>query len=250
MATYTLHQRNYDHALLWTLAISIGLHILALLLLPNIHIEKEPPEPTLTIELAPLKKAEPAPQPVESPKPEVKPEPTPIPKPITKTEPIIQSKTTPSPLAEPAPVNPPPTAEPPTTPVISATPKTESQQTVQVPVTAPPPPPEPVKVTGPSQQDIDAAKNQYGNLLAREIAKYKQYPKIAQMRGWQGEVILELQLDSNGKVISSKIHESSTFEALDKQALEMVKKATFPAPPDALRGHSFNILVPVSFKLE
>ena len=37
-----------------------------------------------------------------------------------------------------------------------------------------------------NQVDVDNAKNQYGNLLSREVAKHKQYPKIAQMRGWQG----------------------------------------------------------------
>ncbi|WP_225907128.1 energy transducer TonB family protein [Methyloradius palustris] len=44
--------------------------------------------------------------------------------------------------------------------------------------------------------------------------------------------------------------QSSNRESLDQQALEMVKKASpFPLPPDSLRGKSFNILVPVSFKL-
>jgi protein TonB len=98
---------------------------------------------------------------------------------------------------------------------------------------------------------MDAARNLYGSQLAREIAKHKQYPRIAQMRGWQGEVVVDLRLDGNGKVLSSKIHTTSGFDVLDKQALEMVKKASpFPAPPDALRGSLFNILVPVSFRLE
>lgn len=138
-----------------------------------------------------------------------------------------------------------PLSEPPSPPpVIATAPKAES-----LPVfTTPPPPPKP---TGPSQQDMDAARNLYGNQLAREIAKHKQYPRIAQMRGWQGEAVVDLQLDGNGNVIASKIHTPSGFDVLDKEALEMVKKASpFPAPPEALRGHSFNILVPVSFRLE
>ena len=248
MATYALHHRNYEHALLWTLTLSISLHLLAVLVLPSIKIAKEPPEPTLTIELAPAKKIEPPP--VELPKPEttpqVKPEPVPV-KPIKQPDPVIKNnevktKPNPSPIAEPPPATS-PVAEPAAPPVIAVAPKAEVAPAPAAP------PPEPVKA-GPSQQDVDAAKNQYGNLLARELAKHKQYPKIAQMRGWEGEVVLELQLDSNGNVISSKIHESSTFDALDKQALEMVKKANFPPPPEALRGRSFNILVPVSFKLE
>ena len=252
MATYTLKSQQHDIALGWTIGLSILLHLIAVLALPSIHIEKEPPEPELVIELAPIKKIEP-PQPVEPAKPEakpepvkqeqkIKPEPTPIqPKIPPSPEPMVKSKQTTTEA-------PPPQTSPEVTapPVIAVAPKAEAAPVVTAP---PPPPPEPVKA-GPSQADIDAAKNQYGSALARELAKHKQYPKIAQMRGWEGEVVLELQLDGNGNVISSKVHDSSTFDALDKQALEMVKKANFPPPPEALRGRSFNILVPVSFKLE
>ncbi len=250
MATYPLKPQQHDIALGWTIGLSIILHLIAVLVLPSIHIEKEPPEPELVIELAPIKKAEP-PQPVEPSKPEtepvkqeqkIKPEPTLVqPKMMPSPEPLVKAKPT---TAETPPPQPSPEVTAP--PVIAVAPKAEATPIVTAP---PPPPPEPVKA-GPSQADIDAAKNQYGSALARELAKHKQYPKIAQMRGWEGEVILELQLDSNGNVISSKVHDSSTFDALDKQALEMVKKANFPPPPEALRGRSFNILVPVSFKLE
>jgi protein TonB len=52
-------------------------------------------------------------------------------------------------------------------------------------------------------------------------------------------------------VISVKIKKSSTYEVLDNEALEMIKKASpFPAPPESLRGKNFNVLVPISFKLE
>lgn len=250
MATYSFKTQQHDIALGWTIALSIILHAFAIVMLPSVHIEKEPPEPELVIELAPIKKAEP-PQPIELPKPEAKPEPVkqeqklkpePIqPKVIPSPEPVVKSKPT---ATEAPPPQPAPELTAP--PVIAVAPKAETPPVVTAP---PPPPPEPVK-TGPSPADIDEAKNQYGIALARELAKHKLYPKIAQMRGWEGEVILELQLDSNGNVVSSKVHTTSTFDALDKQALEMAKKASFPPPPEALRGRSFNILVPVSFKLE
>jgi periplasmic protein TonB len=112
----------------------------------------------------------------------------------------------------------------------------------------PPPPPQPV---GPSQVDLDAARKGYADRLARAIAQHKQYPRVAQMRGWQGETIIDLKLDRNGGVLATRIDRSSGFEVLDKQALEMVKKAApFPAPPEILKSDVFNIQVPVSFKLE
>ena len=101
------------------------------------------------------------------------------------------------------------------------------------------------------QEQVTQHIESYSSLLANAIAKYKQYPKIAQMRGWQGTVIVDLEIDIKGAVISVKIKKSSTYEVLDNEALEMIKKASpFPAPPESLRGKNFNVLVPISFKLE
>ena len=118
---------------------------------------------------------------------------------------------------------------------------------------APSPPAETIsKITNiVPQEQVTQHIESYSSLLANAIAKYKQYPKIAQMRGWQGTVIADLEIDSKGAVISIKIKKSSTYEVLDNEALEMIKKASpFPAPPESLRGKNFNVLVPISFKLE
>jgi len=91
----------------------------------------------------------------------------------------------------------------------------------------------------------------YAHRISKIIMNNQQYPGLAKMRGWQGTVIADLEIDSKGSVINVKIKKSSTYEVLDKQALEMIKKASpFPAPPDNLRGKNFNVLVPISFKLE
>ena len=101
------------------------------------------------------------------------------------------------------------------------------------------------------QEQVTQYIESYSSLLANAIAKYKQYPKIAQMRGWQGTVVADLEIDTKGAVISIKIKKSSTYEVLDNEALEMIRKASpFPAPPESLRGKNFNVLVPISFKLE
>ena len=101
------------------------------------------------------------------------------------------------------------------------------------------------------QEPVTQSLESYSSLLANAIAKYKQYPKIAQMRGWQGTVIVDLEIDIKGAVISVKIKKSSTYEVLDNQALEMINNASpFPVPPKSLQGKNFNVLVPISFKLE
>ena len=233
-----------DNTLAWAVAISVSLHLFAVLLLPNFpaHEPETRPE-VLTIEIAPPKAPEPAanvtvPEPApEPPKPKVQPKiepkiiPTPKPAPIETYEPPISA---PEAVVEPTPPA-----------VMSVEPKPESPPVFTAP---PPPPPQP---PGPSLADLDAARKGYADRLARAIAAKKQYPRVAQMRGWQGEALIDLKLDANGSVLETTLLQSSGFEVLDKQALEMVKKAApFPPPPEILKSSIFNIQVPVSFRLE
>lgn len=238
----------HEHALLLAVVVSMLLHILVAVVVPNFKFELRKDTPIeLSIELqkpeppAPVVQETPEPpKPIEEPKPIKKLEPKPIPKPVKPIEqpsPIVEDTTPPESVSE----TPPPPA------VITAAPKAESKAEF----VAPPPLVEPPKDPEPSPVEVDNALGEYGSLLGRAIAKHKQYPRIAQMRGWQGDVILNLKIDGNGKVISAGVQQSSGYEALDKQALEMARKAApFPAPPQALRNRTFNIVVPVSFKLE
>ncbi|MEY5020888.1 MAG: hypothetical protein RJA91_432 [Pseudomonadota bacterium] len=200
------------------IGVSIAIHIILMVGIPEFNKPLlTPQEMSVTISSSPIQ------QPIEKIE---------TPEPIKKVEPIqkIEKKITPiidknaTTVAQPAPkeVAPPAPAE-----VVSKIPNVVPQEQVT--------------------QSIES----YSSLLANAIAKYKQYPKIAQMRGWQGTVIADLEIDSKGSVISVKIKKSSTYEVLDNEALEMIKKASpFPAPPDNLRGKNFNVLVPISFKLE
>ncbi len=233
--------------IVWAVICSILLHILFFAVVPNFKFDvaKKIPD-RLTVEIVNPKPPEPVAEPKIAPEPpkpveKIKPAPEPI-KPLPKKE--LKPEPTPVQNIKPEPTQ----AEPPPPPsVITAAPKVDAPPTI----TAPLPPPEPPKKIEPSQDDINAALGQYSSTLGRAIAKHKSYPKIAQMRGWQGDCLLDLKLDGSGNVLSASVKESSGHEALDNQALEMARKAApFPAPPDVLRDRSFNITVPVSFKLE
>lgn len=197
------------------IGISIGIHIILMIGLPEFKKPLlQPLEMSVTISTSPI------PKPIEKIE---------TPQPIKKVEPV-QKRITPiidknaTSIAQPIPkeVAPPMPAE-----AISKTPNIVPQEQVT--------------------QHLES----YSSLLANAIAKYKQYPKIAQMRGWQGTVIADLEIGSKGSVVSVKIKKSSTYEVLDNEALEMIKKASpFPTPPESLRGKNFNVLVPISFKLE
>lgn len=169
------------------------------------------------------------------------------PKPVVKKEPLPVPEKTPTtiPLTKP-----PVSIKPKEEPVTEINPKPEVNPT-RVITKAADTPQETKTVNAPSPEKITAATNDYSSLLAAAIAKYKQYPKIAQMRGWQGLIIIELQLNPQGGVIYSQIKKSSGYDVLDQEALEMIKRASpFPQPPEALRTKNFTVLVPISFKLE
>lgn len=227
-----------ENTLIWAVICSMLLHGLLAFVIPNLKLDAVKQPDALVVELVKLPEPPPVvlPEPIkEQPKP-VKPkvETKPVPKPIIK------------PLLVPAETITSPTPPPPTE-VIAVTAKPDAAPSPIPPVAIMPP--EPPKPAIPI--DTSAARDSYGNTLWGEIGKHKQYPRIAQMRGWQGEAIVELRLDGNGKLKSKKIIHSSGYEALDKQALDMVEKAApFPAPPEVLRGGSFSIKVPIPFKLE
>ncbi|MGZ8251610.1 MAG: TonB family protein [Methylophilaceae bacterium] len=239
--------RDDNSLVWWAIVASIALHILLAYVIPKIEYEQPDIKQILTIALSAPSPA----QPVVNPQPATETPPTPEVKksePVTKPEPRLKLPPLPSPVAEPSATSAPEVEAKPQQPAVMAT---EAREDAKPAFVAPASQPEAPKPAAPPQQDVSDARNQYGDMLTRQIAKYKQYPRIAQMRGWEGSVVLELQLDANGNLTSSRIYQSSNREALDQQALEMVKKASpFPLPPAALRGRSFSILVPVSFKLE
>ena len=197
------------------IAISMAIHIILMIGLPELNKPLlMPQEMSVTISSSPIQK------PIE----EIE-----APQPVKKVEPI-QKKITPiinknaTSVAQPTPTE------------VASTPPAETVSKISNIV---------------PQEQVTQHLESYSSLLANAIAKYKQYPKIAQMRGWQGTIIVDLEIDSKGNVMSIKVKKSSTYEVLDNEALEMIRKASpFPAPPESLRGKNFNVLVPISFKLE
>lgn len=241
-----------ESTLIWAIICSILLHAILVIVVPDFKFDLTEEKP-IQLEIEIQKPVEPKAaevvqpaEPVVQPKPEIK-KPEPIKK-VIEPKPVTKMVKEPSPITEVEEIAAPQPA--PSPEVIAVAPKAD---VAPVAIVAPPSPPAPEVAKEPerSQAEVDNALGEYGNLLGRAIAKHKQYPRIAQMRGWQGEVLLDLKLDGHGKVLSASVRESSGYDALDKQALEMVRKASpFPAPPEALRNRTFNITVPVSFKLE
>ena len=256
------HTRAIGAALL----ISLILHAGAIGMLPGMRPAKIDQPLLLTIDLAPAPEPEPAvltttpvpPQPVRpQPKPEVVRQPArvePVPAP-----PIL---TTPTPAPERrAEVAPAPTQEiPPPPKEIPPTPRIELEQPPQV-VAAPPtkvestaqpqaPPPTPA----PSVPQIDRAAlgKLYSQQLHEAVEKNKRpYPRMAQMRKWEGVAEIRVQIGVDGKVAEVSLAHTSGFDMLDQQALDMVRAAAAQVEvPPQLRGATTPVVVPVRFRLQ
>ena len=169
--------------------------------------------------------------------------PQPKPKSITKPKPIEKPKSIPKPIEEPIPeqvVD--PVSEPIVEPIIEPVvePISESVETNEIPQTIEQAP------TSPNPQAV----NNYSNLLRAHIAKHKKYPRIAQRRKMQGEVIIAIQIGGDGSLISKNIQRSSGHSVLDKEGMNMMEKSKpFPVPPDTLKNSVTNVVVPIAFNL-
>ena len=114
--------------------------------------------------------------------------------------------------------------------------------------------PEPVEVPEIGEDDSRnaglIALDDFSRQLAVHIAKYKKYPRIAQRRAWQGEVVLQVKLTGQGQLVSKILRKSSGFRILDQEGLAMIDRAIpFPTPPSILGDRVFTILVPIKFTL-
>jgi protein TonB len=237
------------------LVASIGFHAGLLLGMPDIwtHMPAPPDLPSLTAWIAPAPAAV-----VREEQPavaEVKPLPQ---KPAPKREraehrppPRVQ---TPSPTAL-APAVPTPAPEPPATPAIASTsePATETPvaPVAEVPVTqAVAPPAIAVPEQRPPTSDPGSLA-QYRLALAATARRHKLYPSNAIDRGWQGKVEVRLFIGADGQLDRAQVKTSSGHDVLDRQALEMMKKATSLTPiPPALRERGFAVEMPVVFELK
>ncbi len=219
--------QKYEVKFLETVILSLLLHASLLVIIPqmqlddivvpeilNVEIDLTQPEPPKIIE---------QPKKIDPPKPEKKPEPVKEIAPIQ--EEVIEE------LPEPV--------------VEEITEFIEPEETAPIEEVQEYIPPQP------SPEVVKKVTDSYTNQLTRAIAKQKKYPKIAQMRQWQGEVLLNIEIDPQGNLVKADILEESRYKILNNEAIDMVKRASpFPQPPEELKLKNFTVLVPISFKLE
>jgi protein TonB len=100
-----------------------------------------------------------------------------------------------------------------------------------------------------SSPDPSALAN-YGSVLAAAVDRFKHYPRIALLRQWQGTVVLQLSIGSDGRVQDYRLARSSGHDALDQQALDMLRQSLpLPLAPARLAGMDLAVDIPVVFRI-
>ena len=184
---------------------------------PTTVLPVVPPQiPPMTIEFS-----QPAPPVVEPPPP-----PPPVVEPPPPVVDELAAKPAPKPIPKPKPV---------VKPVPKPAPKAVEQP--PAPVAAPPAPPAPAPVT-PASANAAYLKN-----------PAPEYPSLAQRRGWEGTVLLRVQVLPSGKPGEIQIQKSSGRQQLDDAALNAVKRWSFVPAKQGDVAQVGWVSVPIDFKI-
>ncbi|MEH2610035.1 energy transducer TonB [Bradyrhizobium sp. AZCC 1693] len=83
------------------------------------------------------------------------------------------------------------------------------------------------------------------------VEKNKRYPEAARSRREQGTAQVSFTLDRKGMVINARVIQSSGSNALDEEAIALLKRAQpFPAPPATFPGELVVVRQPIRFTVK
>ncbi len=229
-----------------SLAIVLGLHAVAVLLMLDWSVPQavELPPAAMMVELAPLPEPAPPPPPkVVTPQPPAPVEEPPLPKLVEAPKPKIAVAKPVKPKAKPQPPKPEKKPEPPQE-------KPPAEEVVDTPPSNAPP--QKSAAPAPSIASNSNALPTWQSDLLRHLAKYKRYPEDARRRGLQGINRLRFVVDGEGKILSYSLAGGSGSAALDRATLEMIRKAQpVPKPPqELLNNGSIEVVAPFVYSLD
>ena len=225
-----------------------------------------PPEPIETAQERPLERQETEPldppteaiPPVQEPAPSVAESPTTEPL-HTAAESVTPSEVTPTTQTTPnfsedrssPPANPPPQEEP-AAPAELTTPS--AKQTAPAAVDSPTgtaPAPSPPQTAGTLQRPARGRGDLrwLAETLYSRVEQLKRYPYLARMNRWEGRVVLKAVILESGELADLQVAQSSGHAVLDRDAMEILRRAT-PLPLKQPLGQPrVAIHVPVSYTL-
>lgn len=109
------------------------------------------------------------------------------------------------------------------------------------------------KVSSPGLGSGKSKNSNWQGLVMAHLNKFKKYPKNSLINEEEGKVVLRVEIDKNGNVLSLKMRKSSKFESLNNETLKLFKDASpLPKPPiDLMKGKSSIILnMPIEYDIK
>lgn len=92
------------------------------------------------------------------------------------------------------------------------------------------------------------AEQKWLGRLSAHLERRKRYPHSAQSRRQEGQVVVRFVVSSDGTIIAPEMVTSSGVEALDTEALDLLRRAS-PAPKPPPDVNTF-ITVPINFAMQ
>ena len=236
-------------------AVAVAAHVLAAFAVTarSDEADVEAGAPVVMIELAPLAAAPPAPAREFAAGPLMETESQervaegadPAPQKKSAKEQEIEAPPAPDPEAAVARAESPPEEGP-----IQATPVPQTVVAAPVPTapqTAPTPAVEAAAPAVGAERPTPAAVASWQRLLLAQLERHKRYPP--QAHGRVGEARLAFSIDRQGHVVASRIVHSSGSDALDEEALALIKRAQpLPPPPAGLPDDQLSFVLPIRYR--
>jgi len=95
------------------------------------------------------------------------------------------------------------------------------------------------------------AQRDYTPLVVAQIYKAIRYPNRAADKNQQGTVRIGVTINRSGKLVSAITTQESKYRLLNQAALKAVKKAApFPELPEEMKADSFEVNLPITFRLQ
>ena len=107
-------------------------------------------------------------------------------------------------------------------------------------------------VTTPAHDEnyLQSINDQLRERLIHAIAAHFRYPPMARRHHWQGKVRISLRIEADGTVSHIGLVNSSGHTVLDEAALKSLGRiAQIPGAAKWLRGHHFDMVVPIEYRL-
>jgi TonB family protein len=113
------------------------------------------------------------------------------------------------------------------------------------------------KVAEEAEEEIDfnlveaLAQRDYTPLVVQKIYQNISYPSRAVSKNQQGTVRVAIKIGRSGELQSALTTQKSRHSSLNKAALKAVEKAApFPTLPEQITAESFELSIPITFRLQ